>query len=487
VESFLQVAKQNLRWAATAATPLADVTGAAAAMPAFYDPVMPPEDEKTRKNAPTVIYDADRFDALGRATFDIPNQPPDERCYFCHSLTQVSTDRAEAPAVWKTDADVHMDAGLTCTDCHRHGLDHMVTRNYPGEPLAEGDPHLATLTCRGCHLGAESARAGPHTRGSRLGAPVPTHDGLPTIHLEKLACTTCHSGPYPGQQTGRVQTSRAHSLEFQGTHRGRHALPYIVEPVFAQREYDGTIGPQRMVWPAFWTRVADAEGDQEGSTLKPMAPAEVYEMAEDAFKADYETEAETEEDEPAEDEPAEDELPGLTAPEPDLPAAKVKAVLAALAKEEEGTAFGYVSAGRLHTLGDGGALVAADHPRADPVAWPIAHNVRPAEYALGAGSGNAACTVCHGFDAPMVWGEVELASPADLAGPETAPMVAFQGRDPLEQKAWAMSYLFRPYFKIVGFATAGVIAAMLLAYLVRGMAALARWADDSSPAGPATK
>jgi len=504
VESFLQVAKQNFRWAATAATPLAEVTGAAAAMPAFYDPAMPPEDEKTAEKAPKVIYDADRFDSLDRAFFDLPSQPPDERCYFCHSLTQVSTDRNEAPEVWKTDADVHMDAGLTCTDCHRHGLDHMVTRNYEGEPLAEGDPRLATLTCRGCHLGAESARAGPHTRGSRLGAPVPTHDGLPTVHLEKLACTTCHSGPYPDERTTRVQTSRAHSLEFQGAHRGRHALPYIVEPVFAHREYDGTIGPQRMVWPAFWIRMAAAEGEENGSTLKPMAPAEVYDMAKDAFKADYENEsakakadeagdapeqesAQTPERDSAEAETAEDELPGLTAPRPDLPPAKVKAVLAALAKEEEGTTFGYVSAGKLYTLGAGGALNAADHPQTEPVAWPIAHNVRPAEYALGSGSGNAACTVCHGFDAPMVWGRVELASPADLPGPDTAPMVAFQDRDPLEQKAWAMSYLFRPYFKVVGFATAGVMAAMLLAYLVRGMAAVARWTADKAPAGPATK
>jgi hypothetical protein len=262
--------------------------------------------------------------------------------------------------------------------------------------------------------------------------------------------------------------------------------------------------------------------------------AEVYGMAEDAFKAEYAAEttepegaeeeapaetaqaedaategdaaeeaepAETPPAEPADAEPAEggeqpaedeeavaeDELPGLTAPKPDLPPAKVKAVLAALAKEEEGTTFGYVCGGKLYTLGDDGTLVAADHPRASPVAWPIAHNVRPAEYALGSGSGNAACTVCHGFDAAIVWGEVEVASPAALGDETTTPMYAFQGRDPLVEKAWAMSYIFRPIFKPVGFATAAVIAAVLLAYLVRGMAALARWAADTSPAGPATK
>jgi len=493
VENFLQIARQNLMWAATASTSLATVTGAAAGMPPFYDPIMGPEDEKAAEKAPTVHYDASRFDDKGAVFFNLPSTPPDTRCYFCHSMTQVGEG---APEVWKADADVHMLSGLTCTDCHRHGLDHKLNRGYEGEALAEGKPHLATLTCRGCHLGDESAAAGPFTMGSRLGAPVPTHVGLPTIHLEKLACTTCHSGLYPAERTRRVQTSMAHALEFQGPHRGRHALPYIVEPVFMHREYDGKIGPVRMVWPAFWARIVPAEGEGEtaGETLKPIAPSDVFAMAEDAFKARYESAAvEGADENPVEDfagvkgakKPvAEDELPGLTAPRPDLPPAKVKAVLAALAAKEKGTAFGYVCAGRLHRLDEAGNLAATPHPRAEPVSWPIGHNVRPAEYALGAKPGGAACTECHGFGATMAVGEVEVASPADLGDPATEPMYAFQGRDPLQLKAWAMSYLFRPMFKVVGFATAAVIAAFLLAYLVRGMVGAARWAARKAPPAP---
>jgi len=510
VENFLQIARQNLMWAATASTSVATVTGAAASMPPFYDPIMGPEDEKAAQKAPTVHYDASRFNDKGAVFFNLPNTPPATRCYFCHSLAQVGKD---APEVWQTDQDVHMLSGLTCTDCHRHGLDHNINRGYEGEALAEGKPHLATLTCRGCHLGDESANAGPFTMGSRLGAPVPEHVGLPAIHLEKLACTTCHAGLYPGKRTQRVQTSMAHALEFQGPHRGRYALPYIVEPVFMHREYDNKIGPVRMVWPAFWARIVPAEGEGQGETLKPIAPSDVFAMAEDAFKAEYEphteevpapaeaeeateppTEAETEPrtEKPAEppsaeaetaaaSETAEDELEGLTAPKPNLPPAKVKAVLAALAAKEKGTMFGYVCAGRLHRLDEAGNLTAEAHPRAEPVSWPIGHNVRPAEYALGA----TACTDCHGFDAPMAFGEVEVASPADLGDPATEPMYAFQDRDPLQLKAWAMSYLFRPWFKVVGFATAAVIAAFLLAYLVRGMVGVARWAARKAPPGPA--
>jgi len=48
-----------------------------------------------------------------------------------------------------------------------------------------------------------------------------------------------------------------------------------------------------------------------------------------------------------------------------------------------------------------------------------------------------------------------------------------------------MSYMFRPMFKVVGFVTAGVIAAVLLAYVLMGLAALTRWAAKRAPQGPA--
>ena len=44
-----------------------------------------------------------------------------------------------------------------------------------------------------------------------------------------------------------------------------------------------------------------------------------------------------------------------------------------------------------------------------------------------------------------------------------------------------MSYQFRPMFKVVGFATAGLMAAVLLAYLLTGLVALARWAARRAP------
>jgi len=466
IEWYLQIAKQNFMWAAAASSDLAAVTGAAASMPASYDPFMGPDDEKQAKAAPAVIYDATRFNAKGEVFFDLPAQPPDKRCYFCHSYTEVGDD---APEPWATDADIHLLSGLTCSDCHRNGLDHMVTRNYEGEPLGKGHPELASLTCRGCHLGENSAASGPDTMGGRLGAPVPTHVGLPTIHLERLACTTCHSGLYPGQTTRRVQTSRAHLIEFQGPHRGPDALPHIVDPVFVRGQEDGVIGPRRMVWPAFWARLeAPAEAD-EGLKVTPLGPDAAYEMAKDAF--DKEIKPKGEGEKAAETK----QVTGLTAE-------RILAVLAMLKeKDEKKGEFGYVCAGKLYRAGAGGNLEAADHPAAKPAAWPVAHNVRPAAQSLGVGG----CTDCHDFDAPIAFGEVKVPSPAEIGRGVTMAMYEFQGRDPLELKAWAMSYLFRPIFKVVGFATAGVIAAVLVLYVLLGLAALLRWAGTKAPPGPA--
>lgn len=466
IEWYLQIARQNFMWAAAACTDLASVTGAAASMPASYDPFMGPDDERQAKAAPAVIYDASRFNAKGEVFFDLPAQPPDMRCYFCHSLTEVGPD---SPEPWATDADVHLVSGLTCSDCHRNGLDHRITRNYEGEPLGKEHPALASLTCRGCHLGEQSAACGPDTMGGRLGAPVPEHVGLPTIHLERLACTTCHAGLYPRQTTRRIQTSRAHLIEFQGPHRDPDALPRVVEPVFVRCKEDGTIGPRRMVWPAFWCRIEKSPEAHVAEKVTPLGPDTVYDMAKDAF--DKEIKAKGESEGAAET----NDRTGLTAE-------RILAVLAMLReKDEKKGEFAYVCAGKLYRAGAAGALAAADHAAAWPAAWPIGHNVRPAAQSLGTGE----CTDCHGFDAPIAFGEVEVPSPATIGQGVTMAMYEFQDRDPLELKAWAMSYLFRPMFKVVGFATAGVIAAILLLYLFMGLAALLRWAGTKAPPGPA--
>jgi hypothetical protein len=125
---------------------------------------------------------------------------------FRHSDLPAS---GKKPEKWSQDEDVHLTAGLKCVDCHRNGLQHNIVRGYDREAAVSGNEMAAATSCRGCHLGDENGR---RPEGGRLGAPVPEHKGIPTIHFDKLTCTACHSGPWPGDKTLLAKTSRAHRL-----------------------------------------------------------------------------------------------------------------------------------------------------------------------------------------------------------------------------------------------------------------------------------
>ena len=242
-ERARQIGRQNLRWAATAAAGIAVVRGDARKVPDDYDPLMPPDPD--RPDRPSVIYDKARFDADERVMFAIGPTPTAERCYFCHTTREVGEN---SPDAWQVDRDVHLAAGLTCADCHRHGLDHKMTRCVAGE-----------RSCRGCHLGTSAARRG------RLAAPRPRHAGLPAWHLDKLTCTACHSGPMPADEARQVQTSRAHGLGLSSKDRRADSAPRIVAPVFI-RQANGKIAAHSMFWPAFW-------GSVRADAVSPMPPA----------------------------------------------------------------------------------------------------------------------------------------------------------------------------------------------------------------------
>ena len=240
-----QVMRGNLRWAATAAAGFGDVGGMASRMPDTWDVVQGPnKDDAVFAVAPNVRYDLTLFDQKNRAFLDIGAKPQDARCLYCHSVAQPGKPRETL------DGDVHSRAGIKCVDCHRNGLDHNISRGYEAEATDRHDDRVRLNSCRGCHLGTEGAK-GMAGVGSRLGTKVPAHKGFPPIHFEKLACTACHSGPWPGDQQARVKTARANRLGIYGIARWATDAPYVTEPVFVKGQ-DGKIAPHRMMWPAFW-------------------------------------------------------------------------------------------------------------------------------------------------------------------------------------------------------------------------------------------
>jgi hypothetical protein len=90
--------------------------------------------------------------------------------------------------------------------------------------------------------GANSARR-------RMGAPSPKHAGIPPVHFDKLSCTACHSGPWPGSETRRLKNRLSHGLDEHNSNKAADALPHIYYPVFARME-DGKLSSYRAVWPA---------------------------------------------------------------------------------------------------------------------------------------------------------------------------------------------------------------------------------------------
>jgi len=222
-----------------------------------------------------------------------------------------------------------------------------------------------------------------------------------------------------------------------------------------------------MVWPSYWAR------EKEGK-ITPIRAEKVVEKAKAVFDTILE-------------ERAEDQAKKATAEGKEhdgkkkyLTEKRIAAILAMLNKdaENEGPAA-YVSGGKLYRRIAEGKLEASDHAVAEPVSWPIGHNVRPATESLGA----KGCLECHGKGAPFHFGEVEIPTLADLPV-ENVPMHAFLELDQQELEEWAWTYQFRTLFKIISYAAGAVIALVLLAYGMHGVRGLSDWARRHlSPGG----
>lgn len=431
-EAARQIDRENYKWLPAAAAGLAVIRGDAADMPDDWDPYMPPSPDFPSRKPPKVIYDKSRFDPDDRVFLDITRRPSDDRCYFCHTVRGVGDGSAPR---WLTGIDVHLAAGLTCTDCHRNNIDHEITRGYRGEARERNQPGRAAYTCEGCHLGNSSGD--PETViGGRYGAPRPLHRGFPLVHFEKLTCTACHAGPWPTHNLHRVQTSLAHGLGLASRERQDDDAPAIVGPVF-DYDHKGRIAPQWQVYPQYWGFIRD-----ERVTLTPR---EVWPTPRPA-----------------------------DAPATPLSHAEIETGLKQLAAADDDAGQPvYIQGGwlwwRVRTR-----ISARRHPAAEAYAWSLGHDVRPASQSLGA----QGCTDCHARNAPFYFGTL-VANPNDPRPPH-ATMTELRD-DGRIANLMAASIPFRPLFKAFGF----TCAAIILITLVRH-AFTARPAEISvtPPAGP---
>jgi cytochrome b subunit of formate dehydrogenase len=179
-----ELANLNFRWAATAGAGLGTIAGKVAA-----------------GEQPTVAYDKTKFDADGNVKVHIAPEPRNETCLNCHA----KPDWKKRGAGFSPRTDVHIAAGLRCVDCHAAGSKaadprirgrevHQFGKGDDPSGWVRNDLDNTVRSCENCHF-----------EGWR-NAPRATHAWLPPLHLEKLACQTCHI-PTRAVKSALVQAS----------------------------------------------------------------------------------------------------------------------------------------------------------------------------------------------------------------------------------------------------------------------------------------
>lgn len=422
-----QVAQENFRYAPAAASGLAVVTGSAKGMPDFFDYLLPNSvEDSLQDKIPRIEYARQRFLPNGKVAFDIVREVKVARCYYCH--TNIDVEQTGA-ARWKANEDVHLARGISCVQCHRNNLNHMITRGYEGEPAAGGDAFASSLSCRGCHMGEGSDA----NLAGRMGAPKPDHAGIPPIHFEKLTCTACHSGPWPADNPRRMKNGLSHGLGEFNVNKSPEVLPHIAYPVFAPQQ-DGKIAPHRIIWPAFWGRL-------RAGSVAPLNPDEVRKTLQKG------------------------RLQEALAPDGSWPLVDAEwvAQVLRLLDEEGGTAGPavYISGGKLHRRDSAGRLAIEDHPQAQPYLWPLAHDVRPASQSLGV----RGCQDCHSPEAPFFRGNVAVDSPLTSERAASWKMARFERNlDIGYNTRLAQLWVFRSWLKAGGMLAAVLLLLLLSAY-----------------------
>lgn len=165
-----QLANLNFRWAATEGAGFGVIVGKVAS------------GEK-----PRVEYHKDLFDEQGNVTVHIAPSPRNETCLNCHA----KPDWKKRGASFSAHTDVHLAKGLKCVDCHTSGSRasdprirgkevHQFGKGDDPSGWVRNDLDNTVRSCESCH-----------TEGT-LGAPIAKHSWLPPLHLDKIACATCH-------------------------------------------------------------------------------------------------------------------------------------------------------------------------------------------------------------------------------------------------------------------------------------------------------
>jgi len=220
-----QLYRRNYRWAATAGAGLGEVKGA---IFTYKNPAAGPGEPDFSAGSwnlskrPVVSYnwsDRNMFGPDGRVKGNlIKKSISAKNCLQCHAEGEAkNTGTAFTPA-----SDVHIKAGMACTDCHpliggtkEKRLTHQIAKGTSLTGHVRDDLDGAGMkTCVSCHSGGQSRFV---RRGVNLPAkdPQATHARLlsgAVFHTYLISCNSCHATAQPlramtilDMSTGREQ------------------------------------------------------------------------------------------------------------------------------------------------------------------------------------------------------------------------------------------------------------------------------------------
>lgn len=201
-----QLARRNYRWAATAGAGLGEVRGAVFT-PAGSEvsaETEPPKGDWNFVRRPVVQYAWDNrklFTSQGkfRGSALISKSVETDNCTQCHR----PMDGQKSGTLYLPAGDLHLKAGLRCTDCHtlagrtqNERLRHRIGKGWSPTATARNDLDGAGMkTCADCHLEGKyrPTRAGMPKEAKN---PDNIHRSLfhkATFHFYLLHCTSCHA------------------------------------------------------------------------------------------------------------------------------------------------------------------------------------------------------------------------------------------------------------------------------------------------------
>jgi len=427
-----QLEALNFRWAPTVGAGLGKVTGSV--------------QEGTPVN---VSYDVSLFNEDGTLSPHIVREPRNETCLACHA----KPGWKKRGANFRGRTDVHLRAGLKCVDCHPSGnqaVDERV-RGKEVHQFGKGDDPGGHVrddldnTCRDC--------ADCHSIGT-LGAPIAKHRWLPPLHLETIACQTCHI-PERTVKAARVVASDVFNPGAKIPSKGKHLwtfygpdmaywnhygdlemMGYDDKPTDAYRptlvRYKNKIYPVNRVhstWPAI-----EVEGAQ--GLMQPKM-GDIYTMwnAHQTDPARYAALAVIEDDNG-------DGVEEVNRPEEiDALIQSVTEMLRGTDYPMDGKRVVWVSNQRVYSAGTEYREIAKHSWEASPYAnvHKYTHDVYPAKAALG----SSGCTDCHHPSADFFFARV-VKRPLDERGkPVTEPQYHVLGLTTLEvtMSTWREAYL----------------------------------------------